>query len=174
MQRAAPGTGKDAIPYVRQAVNSNNPELSQRARKLVIQLQKQAEEEMILAPSRIIMPIDTRLALPKCLDLLSKQTGIEFQVKDKLVQNRYLTLSSSHDTYWRILGELYHQAGLLDTECFPDFLSNLVSESTFTGGIIVPHPHSCLIARKTNANMTAYYGNIRLSVFNEGPTVEGA
>jgi hypothetical protein len=103
--------GPVALPALRKALKSNDAEIRRRAEELVPILEKRADSERVLTPSKIKFGCKEK-PLGDVLKDLNKQTNYRFQIaeKDKALAERKITLATEELPFWDALDRLCQQA----------------------------------------------------------------
>jgi hypothetical protein len=107
--------GAPALDALRQAARSDDMEIKRRAGELVAKLEKLAETDRILAPSKVhLVYKDTPLR--EAIEDLKKKTGANIVLNDpenKLAE-RKVTLDTGDTTFWEAFDQFCKKAGLVE------------------------------------------------------------
>jgi hypothetical protein len=109
--------GPPALEALRKSVNSPDPEIKRRVRELVQRLEKRAETEKALAPTKVRLSCkDT--PLNEVLAGFAKKSGatLAFQGDRARLTERRLTLDTGEVPFWQALDQVCRKAGLADSE----------------------------------------------------------
>jgi hypothetical protein len=107
--------GTPALAALREAARSEDSEVSRRAEELIRRIERRAERDKILAPTRLRLAY-TDMPLPDAVADLAKRSGctIALRCKHEQTAQRKLTLDTGETTFWEALDQLCQQAGLVE------------------------------------------------------------
>ena len=104
--------GDVALPLVRKAADSEDPEVKLRARKILADIKdRQALARLQSPESYITLKVKDR-PLSEVLDEIEKQTGNALEVTDANILGRTVTCDFNAVTFWQALDSLCLQAGM--------------------------------------------------------------
>jgi hypothetical protein len=117
--------GEPALPYLREAIKSNDLEVRRRAEDLIPRI------EMRLDTSRALTPLKVHFAckdktVPEAVAEFIKQTGHPLQLMgdQSRLANRRITLDTGDTTFWDAYEQFCAKAGLREAENQPDIQPN--------------------------------------------------
>src|SRR5262249_44379483 len=106
--------GPPVLPLLRAAATHPDPEVRRRARDLITELEKRADNERVLTPRTVRVEARDR-PLREVLEDLSRQSrGGTVMVRDDLADlgGKKLTLDTGNVPFWEALGQICEKAGV--------------------------------------------------------------
>jgi hypothetical protein len=118
--RALDALGPSALPALREAVESEDMEISRRAAVLVRRIERRIETARLLAPKRVHL-VFTEKPLTEAAAEFSKRTGYRLQVEgDKAkLDTRKITLDTGEAPFWEAYEAFCRTAGLVEKPPVP-------------------------------------------------------
>jgi hypothetical protein len=107
--------GAPALPALRDAVRSSDPEVNRRAALLVRRLEVHLESERLLTPEKVRLTAENTPLMEVIADL-NKKTGLQVVLEgnaEKLGRKK-ITLDTGDVPVWEAVHQLYRRAGLTD------------------------------------------------------------
>jgi hypothetical protein len=130
--RALAIMGQPALPELRLALASKDPEVQRRASSLVEAIERREETARLLAPRTVrIHAVDKPLSAVAAD--LSRDSGFTVLIDESVreqIGDRRITLDTGETTFWQALDALCREAGLADSNSpVPNFRANARDKS---------------------------------------------
>jgi hypothetical protein len=135
--------GRPAIPALKKATETGDPETKRRASDLIAKFEKEAQGAKILAPTKVTLSYkDT--PLKDALADFSKKTGYNLSLLDpeNKLKDRKVTLEVAETSFWQAFDQFCAKAGLVEAEAneAQQFLPGGPVNGPFPGIQIQPAP----------------------------------
>lgn len=109
--------GEPALPALRAAATSADPELRDRAAAVADRIERAARSKKLLAAPRLAVKLD-KVPLQQAILEVSKKTGLKFQLepgKDTDLR-RPVTVDTGEAPFWEAVAAFYAAAGLVEND----------------------------------------------------------
>jgi hypothetical protein len=105
--------GGPALPALREALKSTDPEVRRRAEVLVRNIDQRLESQRLMAPSKLRLKADNA-SLAELMAELTKKTGIHLELQGETAKlaDKKLTLDSGEVSVWEAVDLLCRKAGV--------------------------------------------------------------
>jgi hypothetical protein len=127
--------GEPALEALRKAMNSNDAEVSRRARDLMAGIEKRVLHASVLKATRVHL-VGKNTPLTEVAADLEKKSGCPIHLNDPLNQlkGRRITLDTGETTFWDALAQLCRSAGLVESRTTNPFNFNFQPPNGFPKG----------------------------------------